>query len=51
MTIFSTPRPLFVGIMFLTACDVDFILKCEEYTYPVEVCGMSTCRKRKYTMR
>jgi hypothetical protein len=29
MTIFSTPRPLFDGIMFLTACDVDFILKCE----------------------
>jgi hypothetical protein len=27
--IFSTPRPLFYGIMFLTACDVDFILKCE----------------------
>jgi hypothetical protein len=22
-----------------------------EYTYPVEVCGMSTCRKWKYTMR
>jgi hypothetical protein len=29
MTIFSTPKPLFDGIMFLTACDVDFILKCE----------------------
>ena len=29
MTIFSTPRPLFDGIMFLTACDDDFILKCE----------------------
>jgi hypothetical protein len=29
MTIFSMPRPLFDGIMFLTACDVDFILKCE----------------------
>jgi hypothetical protein len=29
ITIFSTPRPLFDGIMFLTACDVDFILKCE----------------------
>ena len=27
MTIFYTPRPLFDGIMFLTACDVDFILK------------------------
>jgi hypothetical protein len=24
-----TPRPLFDGIMFLTACDDDFILKCE----------------------
>jgi hypothetical protein len=22
-----------------------------EYTYPVEVCGMFTCRQRKYTMR
>jgi hypothetical protein len=29
MIIFSTSRPLFDGIMFLTACDVDFILKCE----------------------
>ena len=29
MTIFFTPRPLFDGIMFLTACDDDFILKCE----------------------
>jgi hypothetical protein len=29
MTIFSTHRTLFDGIMFLTACDVDFILKCE----------------------
>ena len=27
MTIFFTPRPLFDGIMFLTACDDDFILK------------------------
>jgi hypothetical protein len=24
-----TPRPLFDGIMFLSACDDDFILKCE----------------------
>ena len=24
-----TPRPLFDGIMFLTACDDDFILKCQ----------------------
>ena len=24
-----TPRPLFNGIIFLTACDDDFILKCE----------------------
>ena len=24
-----TPRPLFDGIMFIMACDVDFILKCE----------------------
>ena len=24
-----TPRTLFDGIMFLTACDDDFILKCE----------------------
>jgi hypothetical protein len=29
MTIFSMPRPLFDGIMFLTAYDDDFILKCE----------------------
>ena len=31
MIIFFTPRarPLFDGIMFLTACDDDFILKCE----------------------
>ena len=29
MTIFSMPRPLFDGNMFLTACDVDFIWKCE----------------------
>ena len=29
MTIFYTPRPLYDGIMFLTACDDDFILKCE----------------------
>jgi hypothetical protein len=29
MTLFSTPKPLFDGIMFLTACDVDFILKCK----------------------
>ena len=29
MSIFPTPRPLFDGNMFLTACDVDFILKCE----------------------
>ena len=53
MTIFSTPRTLFDGIMFLTACDVDFILKCEW----IHISGGSmwnvhgTCRKRKYTMR
>jgi hypothetical protein len=29
MTIISMPRPLFDGIMFLTACDDNFILKCE----------------------
>ena len=29
MTIFFTPRPLFDGIMLLTACDDDFILICE----------------------
>ena len=33
-----TSRPLCDGIMFLTACDDDFILKCDEYTYPMEVC-------------
>jgi hypothetical protein len=33
MTIFFMPRPLFDGIMFLTACDDDFILKCELNTH------------------
>jgi hypothetical protein len=28
-----TPRPLFDGIMFLMACDDDFILKCELNTH------------------
>ena len=45
-----TPRPLFDGIMFLTACDDDFILKCEWIHISDEnICGMFTCRKRKYT--
>jgi hypothetical protein len=44
-----TPRTLFDGIMFLTACDDDFILKCE-WIHISDVCGMFTCRKRKYTM-
>ena len=40
------PRPLCDGILFLTACDVDFILKCEW----IHIGRMLTCRKRKYTM-
>ena len=34
-----TPRPLFDGIMFLTACDDDFILKCEW----IHISGGSMC--------
>ena len=43
-----TSRPLCDGIMLLTACDDDFILKCEWIHISDGSMGMFTWRKRKY---
>jgi hypothetical protein len=46
MTIFHTPRPLFDGIIFLTARDVDFILKWHT-TYTTCVAHYHVYTKKK----